>query len=214
MTEAFLPHFLRGSDETSVYKPLQRAIASVAKGKGIAATLHPKPSADSSRSSVPIYLGRTIGGEGFYVADLLPRIYDAWMAWAVREDDPGFDRAVELATSIYADLLSRPWGVLCALSYDSFVWLRLGYSPDEDLDPGRMRMVLEAIQRESAWLRTLDGRFTGPLAEKPGPPWAVHNLVTFLAARYGLRPIHSWAEWDANVSALLQLTEAKMQLLK
>lgn len=204
MSEYFLPQFLRGQDEESVHKPLSRAAKVLARGKSVTEALRAIPSPDSGRSAIPIYLSRMISGDGFYVAGLLPLIYDAWMDEALGEDDAGFDRAVSAATELYADLLSRPWGVLCALAYDSFIWLRLGHSPDDDLDSTRTRMFLEAVHRESAWLRTLDGRFLGPLAEKPGSPWTVHNLVTFLAARHQMPQPTSWESWEATTDRLLK----------
>lgn len=206
MSEHFLPQFLRGQDEASVHKALTKSAKGLARGQSVTEALHPIPSPDSERSDIPIYLSRMVSGDGFYVAGLLPLVYDIWMNRALGEDDAGFDRAVLAATGIYADVLSRPWGVLCALAYDSFVWLRLGYSPDDDLDPTRTGMFLEAVHRESAWLRSLDGRFSGPLSDKPGFPWAVHNLVTFLAARHHLTQPTSWESWEATISQLRKET--------
>ena len=55
-----------------------------------------------------------------------------------------------------------------------------------------------------AWLRSLDGRFAGALTERPGPPWAVHNVVTFLAALHQLPLSTSWESWDTTLSSLLE----------
>lgn len=204
MTGPHLPAFLRGQNSESIDHSLARPAAALATSQPVTHVLDLRPDPDSARAAVPLYLAPMVSGDGFHLSHLLPLTYDAWMRRALTLDDAHFNQAVQAATGIYADVLSRPWGVLCALPSSSVVWLRLGHSPDDTPDPGRTALLLQAVQRESAWLRTLDGRFAGPLVQQPGPPWAVHTTITFLAARHGWPRPTSWRSWDDTVNGLLE----------
>lgn len=101
-------------------------------------------------------------------------------------------------TPLCADGLARPWGVLCALPYDAFVWVLDGGPWKDELSAERVRLLLRGVEREAAWLRSLDGRFeTG--GEKPGHLWNAQTVISFLAAWAGLPPFTSRATWDATL---------------
>lgn len=204
----FLPSFLYGEDSFEVEKKLKRPLKAIARGKPLLEALKPVPIPESLRSSVPIVMKQADIHPGFHIRNFGLLLFDSLFD---EVDNLEVYKKVEANVPIvYRNILAEPWGVLCSLPYEGFVWIVEGDAWKDQLSAERILLLLQATQRESAWLRSLDGRFEYG-GEKPNHLWDAHTVIAFLAARNQLPLPNSWASWDATITELLEKYSASGQ---
>jgi len=127
------------------------------------------------KADTPLFLTPTTA-PGLHLSGFLPQVYDAWLIAALKLDEQAFEQATVHASALYSDLLSTPWGLLCALGQDSFIWLKPGRNADEPLDPHRIETLRTACSAQADLLRHLDDRLTG----RAGESWQDATVLAFL----------------------------------
>ncbi|WP_019010303.1 hypothetical protein [Deinococcus aquatilis] len=203
MTNPPLPSFLYGEDSFDVDKRIKPLLRRIVKGQRPLDVFLPIASPESGRSSVPVVMTPRGFTPGFHMASVLPELFNLLVSKAMDIlDDDAFDAFVVHQTNIYAEILSQPWGVLCALMRDAQMWL-FDDSPLKDkLDNQRLLLMLQAAERESSWLQSLDGRYEYG-CEKLGHLWQADTVISWLAARNGLPLPTSQAAWEDTVRRLI-----------
>ncbi|GGK85613.1 hypothetical protein [Deinococcus radiotolerans] len=123
MTTPVRPNSLSGEDSFKVEGHLKPLLRRVVKGRKAPGRLLTIASPDSSRSSVPVVMIPRWFHPDFHIPSLLPEFFDLFASAAADLLDDAFDAFVVYQTGVYAQILSQPWGVLCALARDAQIWL-------------------------------------------------------------------------------------------
>lgn len=179
-----VPKFLYGSSD-SVRKSSERLAKQLLKGATWAEL--PETHEMLDLSTTPGVLGMTSPAEGHEIFHLYAPlgVLSAQLQKKLdKADDATYTELEALGSRLYLDVLTQPWGMLCALPYENFVWL-LASPLDDTVYQDRVNALLRAAGEHWSVLEGLEGRFKYA-SNWPNSLWSGPNTLSWILARRGM----------------------------